>query len=111
MPTSIPDPALSRAGWSAAPAIRPIANTLVTSGNRIFRRMIRKIRAYARRRISGRRGRGLQEGYVLKRRVIMLAQVEVRSLHPEFEERTKPLRDGFLTLIPVHASHIGLSTV
>ena len=40
-----------------------------------------------------------------------LAQVLVRRCHPGFEERAKPLRDGLLTLIPVHASHIGLSTL
>jgi hypothetical protein len=41
----------------------------------------------------------------------MLVQILVRSLHPGFEERIKPLRDGLLTLIPVHASHVGLYTV
>ena len=73
--------------------------------------MIRKSGAYTRRRISGRRCRGLQEGYGLRRRVIKLVQILVRSLHPGFEERIKPLRDGLLTLVSVHASHVGLYTV
>jgi hypothetical protein len=37
-----------------------------------------------------------------------LAQILVRSLHPGLEERVKPLREDFQTLIPVHAAHIGL---
>ena len=73
--------------------------------------MIQKSGAYARRRISGRRNRGLQEGDGLWRREVKIAQVLVRSLHPGLEERTKPLRDGLLTLIPVDPSHIGLFTV
>jgi len=77
----------------------------------VLRKMIRKSGAYARRRISGRRYRGLQVGDGLRcRRVIKIVQVLVRSLHPGLEERIKPLRDGLLTLIPVDPSHIGLST-
>jgi hypothetical protein len=70
--------------------------------------MVRKSGTYARRRISGRSHR---EGVGLSRREIKIAQVLVRSLHPGLEERIEPLRDGFLTLIPVDTSHIGLSTV
>jgi len=73
--------------------------------------MVRKSGAYARRRISGGRCRGLQEGYGLICQEIKLAQVLVRCLHPGFEERIEPLRDGLLTLIPVQASYVGLSTV
>ena len=78
-------------------------NTLVTS-NRAFRSMIRE---------SGARCRGLQEGYGVRRQEMVLAQVLVRSLHPGREERIKPLRDGLLilTLILVHASHVGLFAV
>jgi len=94
-----------------APAIRPIVDTLVTSSNIVLRKMIQKSGAYARRRISGRGHRGLQEGDGLWRREMKIAQVLVRSLHPGLEERTKPPQDGLLTLIPVDPSHIGLFTV